>query len=202
MNKIDKELILSKISSFKDNAKAVMIFAAVIVLLDAAVILRFQVVSLFKQYSRSKQLKVDILRTREESKNSTSTKDKLTNLNEEFDRFSKRIIVEEEIPRILESISKSADLCGVRILKIRPEGAVAQKAVSAKGKAGKEPQEYARLKISINLRGGFHQLGRFVALLENSSVFLDLKRLEIQSDEQEYLKQVVTIILEVVIKKA
>jgi Tfp pilus assembly protein PilO len=202
MNKIDKELILSKISSFKDNAKAVMIFAAVIVLLDAAVILRFQVVSLVKQYSRSKQLKVDILRTREKSKNSTSTKDKLTNLNEEFDRFGKRIIVEEEIPRILESISKSADLCGVRILKIRPEGTVAQKAVSAKGKAVKESQEYARLKISINMRGGFHQLGRFVALLENSSVFLDLKRLEIQSDEQEYLKQVVTIILEVVIKKA
>jgi len=120
-------------------------------------------------------------------------------VEKELDDLNKRIVAEEELPRVLESISKFADTSSVRVLKMKP-------VVAAPQKGAKKPEAkqgaYARQKISLSVISSFHELGRFVALLENSPVFLDIQQLEIQADQMRYGKQMVTIVLEVVLRKA
>ena len=99
----------------------------------------------------------------------------------------------------MESISKFADMCGVRILEIRP---VVETAVPEKGAGGVVGKDvFSRRKIFVSAKSGFHQLGRFMALLESNSVFLNVKNVEIHTDQQETLRQMVTMTLEVVIRK-
>ena len=63
-------------------------------------------------------------------------------------------------------------------------------------------KEFLREKISISAIAGFHQLGRFIALLENSPIFYDISKLEIRSDSKGYLKHSITIILDVIARKS
>jgi len=99
------------------------------------------------------------------------------------------VIGQHDLPKLLESISKFADIASVRILRIQPE--------STGRPGGQEQEKFAHQRISITARAGYHQLGRFVGLLESAPVFVDFKNLEIKGDQAEPGRQHLTILLEV-----
>ena len=196
MSGMDTKKIMTGLIALKENPKALIAVAAVIVLLDFGLILRWQVVSLGHAFSEGKKLKMDIISTRDASKMSGTNKTRLEDLRQEGSKLGKMIVGVQDLPLVLESISKSAEISGVRILRIQPVN-------DAKSSSGTTllPGDLKRQRITISARSGFHQLGRFVALLEGATVFMDIKNIEIQGDEQEYNRQVVTIVLEVLVQK-
>lgn len=197
----NKQELTERLLALRENARVVMAVVAALILLDGAVVLRWQFVSLGSMFSEARKLKTGIRDARNESKLSSTNKNRIADLEKEFADLNKQISDEEELPRVLESISKAADVSSVRVQTIRPMG---ETSVSPKAAAAKTPDKsegvYVRQKISLTLTSGFHQLGRFIALLENSPVFLDIRQVEIRGG-QEYGKQVVTIVLEVVLRK-
>ncbi len=179
------------------NPKAMAAIIAVIVLLDVGVILRWQTVSVGRLFKEGWKLKSDIAATRDASKSSSARKARLEELRLQSDQVNKMIVGEGALPVALETISKYAEISSVRILRIQPI-----EIVKTDAKAPALPANLKRQRISIAARSGFHQLGRFIALLESAPIFFDITNLEIQGDDQEYGKQAVTIVLEVLMRKA
>jgi len=189
----------ARLNSLKDNAKAIMAAALFIFLLDGIAIIKFQVLPLAHLWKKTNLVKSDIRVAKEDSKSANIFKNKLTVLKTEMAGLDKKTILQEEVPRALEAISKAADVSAVKILKIRPMTEIkgAQKIIKISA-----TKEFSREKISISAIGGFHQLGRFIALLENSPAFYDIKKLEIRSDTQGHMQHSLTIILDVIIRKS
>lgn len=194
---IDIKKIQASLRAFKENPKAVIAMVAVVMLLDVGLVLRWQVVALGRAFGEGKKLMSDIAATRDASKTSGVNKTRLEDLRREKDNFGKMVVGSQDLPAVLEAISKSAEISGVRILRIQPTSEA--KASTASSVL---PENLRKQKISISARSSFHQLGRFVALTEGATAFMDIKSIEIQGDEQEYSKQVVTIVLEVLMQKA
>ncbi len=191
----------SHLSSLKENSKAVITIAVILFALDAAVFLRLQFISVGRLFSQARQLKTTITTARDDTRFISTYQKRLVDLKAELSGLSKMAVTEEDLPVVLESISKFADLSMVRILKIRPvmESRGDQK-TAAKGEVNAK-ESFVRQKIAITAKCGFHQLGRFIALTESPPVFLEVRSIEIQTDPQEFLKQQVTIILEAVVRK-
>lgn len=196
------EKLKTQLLVLKDNPKALMTMAVMMLLLDGAVLLRGQFYGVTRMFVKADQLKTDIQNARTESHFIATYKNRQNDLKNEIARLNKMMILEGELPAVMESISKYAELSVVRILKIKPLLGIEQEQKALTKAAALPVENFRRQKISITAKSGFHQLGRFVALLENSGVFLDIKTIEIRSDEQEYMRQIVTILLEVLVRKA
>ncbi|MEK7849773.1 MAG: hypothetical protein AAB213_02995 [Candidatus Omnitrophota bacterium] len=195
--------MFGRLSRYKDDVKVIIAIAAVVFFLDAVFVLRFQFVSVGRMCKEASQLKVGIKSTRDDAKFISTFKNRSSDLKKEIDELGKMVITEGDMPKALENISQFADISAVRISKIRPilESGTADAKISNKGSL-KGQEVFSRKKISIFAKCGFNQLGRFMALLESSPIFFDIKSIEIQTDQQDYTKHTVTIILEVAIRKA
>lgn len=84
----------------------------------------------------------------------------------------KRLLSAEEMPWLLEEITRLANQQKIRIFQIKP----------VRGR-----QEYSSILIGLDLSAGYHQLAGFLAELENHPVFLEIEKLDIErSDENPF----------------
>jgi Tfp pilus assembly protein PilO len=196
--KIDKQEIAVRLGALKNNAKAVLGIAVFLLIIDGAVILRGQFLGVGRMFASAKKLNADIKDAQGAQKFSMTNKDRVPVLEKEFAEVNKKIIKDEELPKALEIISKLAERSSVRIQQLRP---LVDPAI-VKQQLQNSTATYLRQKISLTVVTSFHNLGTFVALLENSSIFFDIRQIDIRVDEKEVNKQSVTILLEVVVKKA
>jgi len=191
MSSLDVKALKEKALAFLEKPHAFLAVVGVILLLDAALILRWQFASLGNIFKEAGKLKSDIVATYDESKASEAQKEQFKVHLAEQERLNNMILGARELPKVLESISEFAKISSVRILRIQPVD------------VGKRPQDTGddkplKQKISVTAKAGFHQLGRFIGLLEGGSVFVDFKNLEIKGDmKQPGKQQHVTILLEV-----
>lgn len=198
MKKIDKQEVIARLGALKSNAKAVLGIAVFLVIFDGAVILRGQFLTVGRMFASAKKMNADIRDAQDSQKFSSTNKDRVPVLEKELAEVNKKIIKDEELPKALETISKFADRSSVRIQQLRP---LVDPAV-VKQQLQNSQESYLRQKISLTVVSSFHNLGTFVALLENSPIFFDIRQIDIRVDEKEVNKQSVTILLEVVLKKA
>ncbi|HAJ57811.1 MAG TPA: hypothetical protein DCL35_08660 [Candidatus Omnitrophica bacterium] len=199
MSQIDAGQIIAKIKSLRDNPKALMAALAFVFLLDGFILVRVQFIPLVHMWSKANKIKADIRQASVDSKSAATFKNSLNNLRAEIADLNKKAITEGDLPQALETISKFAAISTVKILRIRPMTEVRrlQKPVKVSN-----DEEFIREKISITAMAGFHQLGRFLALIENSPIFFDVRKLEIRTDSKEYTKHSITIFLDVVLRKS
>lgn len=194
------EKIKSAVLDLKNNAKAVLILIAVILLLDAVIILRVQFVSVFRMCREANQVKKKITETKEDAKFYSTYKDRVDVIKAQLQKLDQKGVTEGGLPKAIESISKFANISGVRILKIRPVSRGRGEELSLGSIAvGTDTVEFNRQEFSISASSGFHQFGRFIGMIENSPVFMDVKSVEIRSDDRDPTKEMVTLELEVVV---
>lgn len=198
MKNIDISLLRSWGSKLQENPRLLMAIVAVVLILDVGFVLRAQVTGIGRMWQRARQVKADIIASRSDSKNTMNYQDRLSSLKAEEVELSGKITLQGQLPQVLEAISKFADIAGVRILRIKPldEKPGTTSAGKAAAAAG-----YTRPKISIAGKGNFQQLIRFVTQVESGPIFMDIQSFEIRTDDQEYGKEVVTIVLDVVARK-
>ena len=92
-----------------------------------------------------------------------------------FDQYEEIFPSEQEIPKLLESLSNKAGESDVKIIAIKP---IANEGFSQ----NKESKIYQEIPIEIVARSGYHQLGRFLQKLESGDRFITIKDLAIRAD--------------------
>lgn len=101
------------------------------------------------------------------------TREKLSRLKESYRKYVKRFSREEEIPQLLETLSKIAAESEVAILAVRPAATQLDK------QDKKLANIFREVPIEIRAMGGYHQLGSFINKLETLDRFLKVTDISI-----------------------
>jgi len=104
----------------------------------------------------------------------------------------KRLVSTGQMPWVIEEISRLANQQGVRIFQVRPVREVSAKKVSGKSIGA---DQYLSILINLELSAGYHQLGRFLAGLENHSIFLQVHELDISRNEKNPFEHEINLVL-------
>jgi Tfp pilus assembly protein PilO len=196
MNKGSGDLpnkLLKNLTDIRGNKLVIGAIVLFVFGLDVVILSKFQILPLVRTFSKAAQLRSQLAQAGKDMKSSSTYKTQLKILRHELVKLDERTTSEEDLPAVLEVISKFAEDSGVRILSLKP---IASSVVPV---AGKE-DALMREKITLSLESGFHDLGAFMAMLENSRIYFHVVRAEIRAGREQ--KEAITIVLEVVLKKA
>ena len=107
----------------------------------------------------------------------------------------KKVISQEQVPLLLEEISKVANEEGIKITQIKPSrDTAAKRDKSASGGLD-------ALQVSLDLVCGYHNLGKFINDLENSQFFIQVQSVKITEKEKDSAIQSVGLVLRTYVKK-
>lgn len=187
--------ILDKIKSGKLDQKTLLIIIAIAVAflyVDFSFILKMQIngarnlgVKIGKISKEIDALNKDIALMQRESAKEPQ-KDKSLN---------KKIITEADIPSLLQEISDAANKNSVRITQIKSAVDTKNKDINLSAK------NLAPVIITLDLMCGYHNLGIFLNQLENSDNFISVSNLRIAREQNDYLRQRVSLELKSYVKQ-
>ncbi len=103
-------------------------------------------------------------------------KKEIDELKAKADFYSNKLPKEEEFPEVLENLSEMARNTGVKITKIIPV-----KETEGSFEASPNADIYSQQRILIDAQCGYHQLGTFIAELENAERFMEVSDIQISS---------------------
>jgi type IV pilus assembly protein PilO len=103
--------------------------------------------------------------------------------------YEKRLPAEREIPALLEDLSNMAKTSGIKILSITPVVAPPRE-----GRARKD-QIYQEMPIMITAKSGYHELGQFLASLENASRLMKVVDIDIKANKATPRKHDVELVV-------
>lgn len=101
-------------------------------------------------------------------------KKKVGEYNEKINLYEKKLPAQQEIPNLLENLSKMAKSANITIVGITP--------VELKTQKEKTNSVYQEIPILITAKSGYHELGRFLNNLENGSEFMKVVDIGIKAD--------------------
>ena len=179
---------------------------------DLAFVFSMQVKGLASVTPKITKLKNDIAAIKKEFANMEKIKKEEGPGEEDASLKSKKIVLADEMPALLERISKVANVNNVRIMQINsfkeevPKGKT-KKPAKPKGKAEKKDkvsleENFSPYLITMELLSGFHNLGSFLAGMDASlDTVVSLVEVSVSADPQDYLHQEVSLVLRTYVKK-
>lgn len=171
------------------------IFAALFLYIDVVFILKPQVKNLKNMSSKLSKLKNGLSQYRKDYGN-------LKNLQADYDEqksksvIESRIFSDSDLPLLLDDISKKANALGIKIMEINPQTAYSDKEKDIEIEGFK----FRALFIKLELRSGYHMLGKFLNQIEDNPL-IKVVDLRIDYDTQGALKQQVELIIRVYVNK-
>lgn len=182
------KILLDKFHALKtqglDNKKValIMLSCLIIIYIDFAILFKLQLKGIKTVSPKVAKLKTDIHQL---SKGLANLKIKQVEIKKGQPRV-KKIVLEREIPSLLERISVMANKNNVRIIKILPS---------------KDTKSTSYILIGLDLTCDYHNLGSFLNDLENSQDFIAVEEIKIRSDMSNYFQQNVNLMLRIYVKK-
>lgn len=134
-------------------------------------ILRYFVIINPKISLSAKELKA----AREDIANIERYRQQVTRLRERMKEVGYKILLKEEIPIILENISRIANELNIRIDQIMPLKESQEEVLK------NDEGRYYSLPVLINARGSYHNIGRFFNRIEADKVFMTISDFDISS---------------------
>ena len=154
-----------------------------IILVGINTLLIYMYFVFFPQVVNDINLTRNIIRTRGNliaARSLIAEKGKLKDKAEEYDRkielYEKKLPAQQEIPALLENLSKMAKNANITIIGITPAASK-----TAKEKKNQN-QVYKEIPILIKAKSGYHELGRFLNNLENADRFMKVTDISIKAN--------------------
>lgn len=193
MENLDK--ILKNLS--KEQKLAVFVILGILVIyLDYSLILKNQIKLLQKVNPQVSSLSNQLKTAKKDIKSIPQMELRLSQIKEKAVLITQKIIDEDKIPSLLEKISAKAQEDNIKIMQIRPV-----RDPKAKELATTQTGKYFGLDISLDMRSGYHALGKFLNDLEGLGQFIKVQTLSINADSKDYYHQTVKISLSTIIIK-
>ena len=146
-------------------------------LLDYFILMRPQIATLTKIGPDIEILMKDISQAKENVQKESYYRSEVTSIENELAVLSSRIKSHEEVPLILQRLSKIADDNGVIINNIMPSTFDRESLLS------KDKIEYYSLPINIEARSDYHSFGRFLNQIEQDDIIFRVGLFSIGSED-------------------
>ncbi|MFA6141792.1 MAG: type 4a pilus biogenesis protein PilO [Candidatus Omnitrophota bacterium] len=145
------------------------------VVLYFSLLLKPQVFGVFNIAVKNNKMKGDLKSIEGDISNIERYKKDIASYKDKVDKYERMLPAEQEIPSLLETLSSMARGSGVKIVGIMP--------VPVKESKVKDEQIYQEIPILISAKSGYHELGSFLANLENSDRFMKVVDIGIKSNK-------------------
>lgn len=167
INDIKKEAIdfIAKVND-KNPYYVVGICLVVIFLLDYFLVMQFQLHALQKLNPAVMVLGKEIRQTREDINQKAAYQNQIRNLTKKMTETSDKVKRREELPLLIDAVTRLARKQGVEITEIFPNSEIAESLL--KNKDG----QYYSIPLVVSARSGYHEFGRFINQLEREEPFL------------------------------
>ncbi len=186
---------LAKIQLDKQKKTLIVIVCAVIIYLDATVILKTQIAALNSLNPKITRSKSDLVNLNRDLIKMRASKGGQGEAAQKATIKSFRLLLEGQLAGLLRDISSEANKFDIKISQIRP-GREIQAAKSAA--AG---DKFTPVLINLDLTGNYHNLGKFINSLENFPVFLNVQELKVSTRVSDYMKQKIILVLKTYVAK-
>lgn len=163
-----------------DDNQRYYIFAGLLLfvfLLDYFILMRPQLNALSKITPEIKILSDDLQVSRENILHKNRYQTQIQKLQEQVDDMESRIKEREQLPLVFEWISRAAYQAGLKIDQMVPVSEEQEKLFIDKNTT------YVAMPLKIQARGGYHQFGKFLNLLELGDMFLRVGEFSIVSSD-------------------
>jgi type IV pilus assembly protein PilO len=107
----------------------------------------------------------------------SAVKKNLDEYKEKVELYEKKLPVEKEIPNLLENLSNMAKNSKIKIVGIAPALSYLKDQKSAKSRI------YQEIPILITAKSGYHELGYFLASLEDADRFIKVVDISIKANK-------------------
>ena len=108
----------------------------------------------------------------------------------------KKIISQDDMPKLFQSISDIANKHNVKITELKPTAQEAKTKESADSVQG----EFKPQLLALDVSGGYHSLGSFINDLENADEFIVVENFKIMP-QQDYFRHKASLVLRTYVKK-
>jgi type IV pilus assembly protein PilO len=162
---------------FKDKRQLALIAAVAglaVVYLYVNFLLLPQIRGVVKSYAKAKKVETDVKTAKRDISEIAELKKQVAQSRGKIESYESMLPAEQEVPKLLEDLSTIAKESNVKILGITP--------LPARQESRSPGQIYQETPILINARSGYHELGRFLSQLENSSRFMKVVDIDIKAD--------------------
>lgn len=160
----------------KHKNLAIGLILVFILLIDLFLLLGPQASILVKINHKAGALNRDLKLAKKDIAAQKDFENKLVLLNQKIKEFGATVTPEEELPMVLESISRTANQTFVKITQLKP--LKEEKVAVLKSENG----TYYKIPILIDTQCGYHSLGKFLNELESGPVLMKIVGLEITSN--------------------
>ncbi|MDP2653800.1 MAG: type 4a pilus biogenesis protein PilO [Candidatus Omnitrophota bacterium] len=164
-----------------------------ILVLDYFLIMQFQLANIRTLNPKVATLSQDLKTARTNITQTDRYKSELKKLSEERQQLNFKIKTKEEVPLIMESLSRIAQKSGVLLDQITPEQA--SQDVVLKNNDG----QYLAIPIRIDARSSYHSLGRFINQLEREEEFFRVASLSIVGNSQDVIQHSINLVISAII---
>ncbi len=173
----------------------IVIFFVLIIFVDTSYILKAQRAGLKSLDPKISKLNTDLVNLNLGLENMRLAKNKPGLATQKKIMRSSKIIRENQISELLQEISNAANKFNVKIAQISPSRQVQS------GKTAIGQDKLTPMLINLDLVSDYHNLGRFIQSLENSSFFIGVQELEISAQLPDYMKQKIKLVLKTYVTK-
>jgi len=186
-----------------DNQKKILIliFCVLIVYVDLSFILKAQMAGLKSFDPKMARIERDLLNLSRDLENMRVSKIKQKVVSQKFPIKSSKIISEGQISGLIKDISNEANKFDIKISQIRPSREVKAAKPAATSASVVVVDKFIPYLINLDLVCDYHNLGKFINALENSSVFMGVQELKISTQTPDYMKQKVNLVIKTYVTK-
>ncbi len=177
-----------------DNQKLILVALVVLIIayVDYAFIIGMQQKNIGVLKPKIEKLRKELDTFKKDSANIENLKKQQV----KSDSKVKQVIIEEQLPGLLEQVSNIANKNNMRLMQIKQSKDVKSKEDKAVVAAKLSP-----LFISLDLVGTYHNIGAFINDLENADKLLILQEIRIHRDTNDPLKQNAALLIKTYVKK-
>lgn len=158
---------------------------------DFGFLLRPQVIILGRLGSKISALSKDLKSAKNDIASRKDLENSLALLKTKVKDFGSTVSLEEELPSVMEWISRTANKTFVKITQIKPLKEEKKAILKAEGGG-----IYYQISILIDAQCGYHSLGKFLNELESSAVIMKVIGLEVTSNPSDSMRHLARLTLQ------
>jgi len=176
--------------NLKDNPRQAIALAVGIAIAVAYFYVRFlllpQVREAAKSLKQSNTLTSEVRAAENDVAKIDSLKKEITTYRSKIESYESMLPVEQEVPKLLETLSTMARSSSIKIVGITP--------LASKQEASPE-RIYQEIPIMISAKSGYHELGKFLFDLESSDRFMKVADIDIKENKSNLKKHDVELLV-------
>jgi len=168
-------------------------FLLILFLLDFFLVMQFQFKTLANLNQKIRALHENVTKSELDIQRFAAYQNELKRLQTQYTQIESQVRTKDQLPLILENISRIANHNGLRTDQMMPNTALTEPL--SKNNDG----QYFAIPIRIEGRSEYHDFGRFLNQLENEEIFMRVPEFVIRASRDDQSRHEVELTLEAIV---